>query len=278
MQKVKNKLTYIKEGIFNWNNQLLFISDEFVGLNPLISPPIPFYELDSEKTESKQFAFQLDTETFVVQYGNVYREEPMLKGKRIHIFQDEQLFYTYGNASERHPKFGRYTITYGDCSYKYHYSHGRAYVLMTGFDALKLCIPPDLKERTTIDKRAYYFLSFEKFAVPKIHKRSNALCTTRHRYDFFTAEELEEYRTVIWSAYLRIGKGQNLSIKYSAIKGFCRWAYGRLDELPYRTAQRIRDSINDGRRRFGVQAFSPNDILKQMHIKGGGIDYSYCER
>jgi hypothetical protein len=104
------------------------------------------------------------------------------------------------------------------------------------------------------------------------------LCTTRHRYDFFTAEELEEYRTVKWSAYLRIGKGQNLSIQYSAIKGFCRWAYSRLDELPYRTAQRIRDSINDGRRRFGVQAFEPNDILEQLHIKGGGIDYSYCER
>lgn len=278
MKKVKNKLTYLREGIFNWNNQLLFISDEFVGLNPLISPPIPFYELDSEKTESKQFAFQLGTETFVVQYGNVYREDPLLKGKRINISQGEQLFYTYSYASERHPKFGRYTITYGDCSYNYHYSHGRAYVLMTGFDALELCIPPDLKERTTIDKRAYYFLSFEKFAVPKKYKRSNALCTTRHRYDFFTAEELEEYRKVKWSAYLRIGKGQNLSIKHSAIKGFCRWAYGRLDELPFRTAQRIRDSINDGRRRFGVQAYEPNDILEQLHIKGGGIDYSYCVR
>jgi hypothetical protein len=277
MIKTQNKLTFIHDEVFNWNDQLLLINDEFVGLNPIISPPIPFYQLNSEENQSQSFNFQLGTETFTVKYGNVYQEDPLLKGKRIEIFEGNQLFYSYANASERHPKFGKYTITYGDWYYKYHFAKDRAYVLLKGFDSLSLCIPPEGRASTAIDKRAYYFLSFEKFVVPKRYKRSNAVSLESHRYSFFTEEEVEKYRQVNWSAYLRIGKGQNLSIQHSAIKGFCPWAFGRLDELPYRTAQRIRDEVSDGRRRFGVQAFSPNEILEQLRITGGGIDYTYRE-
>jgi hypothetical protein len=135
--KNQNELIEIESGKFTFNGQLILANEQFVGINPKVSPPIKFYRLPLESDDVQQMQFKLGCEEFTVKFTRIFRDSPTIYGTNIEIFKDDELFYSNKFAKVRHEKFSRYWVTLGDSQFtpKYFFSNGKAYFVTLGFDS-----------------------------------------------------------------------------------------------------------------------------------------------
>lgn len=264
--KNQNELIEIESGKFTFNGQLIIANEQFVGINPKVSPPIKFYRLPLESDDVQQMQFKLGCEEFIVKFTRIFRDSPTIYGTNIEIFKDDELFYSNKFAKVRHEKFSRYWVTLGDGQFtpKYFFSNGKAYFVTLGFDSLKWGDSKFANKR--IDCKAYYFVSFDHFVVPTIYRRKPALNLNAYRYRFFKVFELEKYRKVMWRAKLVMEDGRIMTFSNSAVKGFAQSYFMSLNELPFRTAERIKYEVSDGETRYEVRMFSPNEVLRNFKV------------